>query len=126
VLFRSFRTKAGAARYENETRVKLMTPTYAPVLSSKGKQTLAEYLTNWYETYCTSNLRPSTADGYKRNIENHIIPHIGRFKLNALTAETIDNMYRDLFAKGLSNNSVRYIRATLSVALEQGRKKSGN
>jgi integrase len=27
-------------------------------------------------------------------------------------------MYRDLFAKGLSNNSVRYIRATLSVALE--------
>jgi hypothetical protein len=33
---------ARAARSENETRVKLMTPTYAPVLSSKGRQTLAE------------------------------------------------------------------------------------
>jgi integrase len=115
---KGFRTKAEAAHHENEMRVKLKMPTYTPILSSKGKQTIKEYLTNWYEAYCTANLRPSTADGYKRNIGNHIIPHIGLVKLNALTAEIIDHMYKELFAKGLSNNSVRYIRATLSVALE--------
>jgi integrase len=97
---------------------KLTSPSFAPVLSSKGKQLLSEYLMNWHESYCTANLRPSTADGYMKNIKNHIIPHIGHVKLNALGAETIDNMYKELFAKGLSNNSVRYIRATLSIALE--------
>jgi integrase len=115
---KGFRTKTEASHYESGMRIKLKTPTYAPVLSSKGKQTLCEYLTNWYETYCTANLRPSTANGYTRNINNHIIPNIGNVKLNALTAEVIDNMFQNLFAKGLSNNSVRYIRATLSVALE--------
>jgi integrase len=115
---KGFRTKAEAAHHENEMRVKLRMPTYTPILSSKGKQTLQEYLRNWYKSYCVANLRPSTADGYKRNIENHIIPHIGLVKLNVLTAEIIDHMYNELFAEGLSNNSVRYIRATLSVALE--------
>jgi integrase len=90
---KGFRTKPEAARHENEMRVKLLTPAYAPTLSARGKQTLAEYLHTWFDSYCTANLRPSTVDGYMRNIENHIIPYIGHVKLNALTAEVIDAMY---------------------------------
>lgn len=38
--------------------------------------TVATWLRTWYELYSKPNVRPSTAEYYRRSIEQHVIPRI--------------------------------------------------
>lgn len=97
-------------------------PVYSPVVASQGKQTVKEYLEEWVENHGKANLRPSTFAGYKSHIRNHIVPYIGHVQLNQLTPAMLDNMFQQLFDKGLSNSTVRYAQRILSVSMEHARK----
>lgn len=119
---KGFTTKKEAVQHEAEMRTKLQNPTYTPVLSSQGKQTVKEYLDEWVEAHGKANLRPSTFASYKGWIRNHINPYIGHVQLNQLSPAMIDNMFQKLFDKGLSNSSVRYTQRILSVSMEAARK----
>lgn len=79
--------------------------------------TVAAYIQNWFKTYCLPRLALNTANGYKVNIEKHIIPHIGDIRLNRLQPKDIQKMYAKLIESGLSGTSVRYIHNTLHKAL---------
>lgn len=92
--------------------------------------TLREYLTEWLTTYVESNLRKSTIAGYRRNIEQHVIPHLGNIELQNLTSSHIDSLYAKkqkdgrLDGKGgLSPKSLIYIHRVLNEALEHAVKK---
>ena len=120
---RGFATRAQAATYEAEIKAKFAKkPSVMAALSENGKQTIQKYLMDWIERYGKVNLRPNTIDGYKSNIQNHLIPHIGNYQLRELSPEIIDTMLSQLFDEGLSNSSVRYCFRILSVALESARK----
>lgn len=114
--------KEEAVQYEAEMRTKLASPSYSPIDMVKGKQTVQEYMGTWIEQHGKANLRPSTFDGYKSYIRNHIVPHIGYVQLRALTPAMLDEMFQKMFDEGLSQSSVRYIQRILSVALESARK----
>lgn len=103
-------------------RTKLASPSYSPIDMAKGKQSVQEYMETWVEQHGKANLRPSTFDGYKSYIRNHIVPHIGYVQLRALTPAMLDEMFQKLFDEGLSQSSVRYTQRILSVALEAARK----
>ena len=90
--------------------------------ASQGKQTVKEYLSEWVENHGKANLRPSTFASYKGHIKNHIVPYIGHVQLNQLTPAMLDNMFQQLFDKGLSNSTVRYAQRILSVSMEHARK----
>lgn len=93
--------------------------------------TVAEWLRLWYELYAEPNVRPTTAASYRRNIELHVIPHIGDIKLNRLTSRELQKFYRDLLENGrlrevqkeknpgLSNSTVRGIHMMLHNALDR-------
>ena len=119
---KGFATKKEAAQHEAEMKVKLSNPVYTPVVASQGKQTVKEYLEEWVENHGKANLRPSTFAGYKSHIKNHIVPYIGHVQLNQLTPAMLDNMFQQLFDKGLSNSTVRYAQRILSVSMEHARK----
>lgn len=92
--------------------------------------TLREYLTEWLTTYVEANLRKSTIAGYRRNIEQHVIPHLGNIELQNLTSSHIDSLYAKkqkdgrLDGKGgLSPKSLIYIHRVLNEALEHAVKK---
>lgn len=119
---RGFSTKKEATQHEAEMRVKLQNPVYSPVNTAQGKQSVKEYLTEWVENHGKANLRPSTFAGYKSHINNHILPYIGHVQLNQLTPAMLDNMFQQLFDKGLSQSTVRYAQRILSVAMEAARK----
>lgn len=51
--------------------------------------TVASWLRTWYELYSKPNIRPSTAENYRRSIELHVIPRIGSIKLNQLTSRDV-------------------------------------
>lgn len=67
-------------------------------------------------------MRPSTFAGYKSHIKNHIVPFVGHVQLNQLSPAILDNMFQQLFDKGLSNSTVRYAQRILSVSMEHARK----
>lgn len=119
---RGFATKKEAVQYEAEMKSKLQNPAYTPTSTTQGKQTVKEYLNTWVEIHGKANLRPSTFDGYKSNIRNHIIPYIGNVRLNQLSPAMIDDMLQQLFDKGLSQSTVRYAQRILSVSMEHARK----
>ena len=119
---KGFATKKEATQHEAEMKAKLANPVYSPVVASQGKQTVKEYLKEWVENHGKANLRPSTFAGYKSHIRNHIVPYIGHVQLNQLTPAMLDNMFQQLFDKGLSNSTVRYAQRILSVSMEHARK----
>lgn len=77
----------------------------------------------FYFSYCEVHLKPTTCNGYRVNIENHIIPYIGAVDADKLTVDDVDELIEDLFAKGLSKRSVRYVLAVLRKAFEFGMKR---
>ncbi len=119
---KGFATKKEASQHEAEMKIKLSNPVYVPASSSKGKQTVKDYLEEWVEKHGNTNLRPSTFTSYKSHIRNHITPHIGHISLNQLSPAHIDNLFIQLFEKGLSNSSVKYAQRILSVSMEHARK----
>ena len=83
-----------------------------------GQQTLGAYLTSWLKDVAAHRVRANTLTGYRVNIERHIIPRVGRKRLAALTAKDVRQLLDECRAAGLSDRSVRYVHATLRVALE--------
>ena len=78
---------------------------------------------NFYNNYCLINLKPTTCNGSRVNIENHIIPYIGALDADKITVDDVDELMEELFAKGLSKRSVRYVLAVLRKAFEFGMKR---
>lgn len=58
-----------------------------------GKYTVAEWLSHWIEDIHRDNIRPSSRRDYKLAIR-YVIPHIGKKRLDKLTAEDVRKMIR--------------------------------
>ena len=97
--------------------------------------TVAKWLRLWYELYAKPNIRPTTAEYYRRCIELHTIPRIGDIKLNKLTSREIQKLYKGLQENGrlrecqkrkqpgLSSSTVRGIHMMLHNALDRAVKE---
>lgn len=93
--------------------------------------TLGEYLTEKWLPIQRAQLRPSTFDSYRRNIENHVVPALGRVPLHKLAPEDLDTFYARLLTEGklngdgggLSPKTVRYIHLTINKALKDALRK---
>lgn len=87
------------------------------------KSTIAVFMRHWLVTCCEPKLAVNTVNGYRVNIEKHIIPYIGSISLNKLTPAHIQKLYSDLLASGLSGTSVRYVHNNLHRALKHAMKQ---
>lgn len=66
-------------------------------------------------------LKVKTFKSYKGNIDNHIVPVLGKIKLGELGAAPIQKMLNDLYERGLSPASVATVRRILSVCLNKAK-----
>jgi integrase len=119
---RGFAKKSDAAQHEAEMKVKLSNPSYSPIQVSHGKMTVKEYMEEWLKNYGEVNLRPSTVEGYKGIIKNHINPNIGHIQLREVTSPMLDGIFKKMFDSGLAQCSARNTQRVLSVAFEGARK----
>ena len=100
------------------------------------KLTLEEYLRDRWLPIQESRVRPSTLSSYRRNIELHVIPALGKRQLDQLSADDIDLFYAGLLkngrrkrpgekgpAKGLAPKSVHNIHVMLNKALSDAARK---
>jgi integrase len=80
--------------------------------------TVAEYVDRWLgSTQDTVGLR--TYQRSESSAKLHIVPTLGRVKLEKLTAMQLDNLYRKKLKAGLSPRSVQIIHATAHKMLKQ-------
>ena len=97
--------------------------------------TVGQWATLWFENYAKPSIRETTAAYYKNYIDKHIIPHIGKIKLNKLTTLDLQQFYNKVKEGGrvqryegmqdlsLSNKTVRGLHAMLRQCLEQAVKE---
>ncbi|MGQ0744931.1 MAG: tyrosine-type recombinase/integrase [Acidimicrobiales bacterium] len=98
--------------------------------NSRDKTTLGEYLTDRWLPLQQAQLRRSTYDSYRRNIELHVLPTLGRVPLHKLAPEDLDGLYARLLTKGrrdgeggLSVKTVRLVHLVLHKALKDALRK---
>lgn len=76
------------------------------------------------EKYLPSlTVSPGTEASYTYDLEQYVLPYLGRIELARLTAEHVDDLDRTLSAKGLSLGTRRHARGALSRVLRHARRK---
>jgi len=116
------RTKGEAERLRAE---KMVNASKATETLDDPHQTVADFANQWLKRLKNSDLKPSTIDSYSRLYNGHIAAAIGPIRLRELRRTHIKeflNANREQISatnrlKKLSKNTVRLIRATLSVIL---------
>lgn len=87
--------------------------------------TVAEWFAVYLNEHASARLRPRTLANYRRSIERHILPALGRLRLDKVRPEHLTKLYREKAAAGLSPATVRYlhavIRAAFGLAVRWGR-----
>lgn len=78
---------------------------------------ISDYMDLWFDEYCLINTKYSTQLSYRGQIENHIKPSLGEYRLKNLTPAMIQTFINNLKLKGLSKASIISIKSTLTSAL---------
>ena len=89
--FHSFSTLAEAKRYQAHCQGQLYVNGYV----AKSNITVKTVADEWFASVKDS-LKPTSARGYKVNINNHIVPNIGGVPVQALKSSTIKDMMSNL------------------------------
>ncbi len=97
------------------------------------KLTLGQYLMERWLPIQESQLRKSTFDAYRRNIELHVLPPLSKMPLEKLTASDLDALYATLLVRGrkaatrtgegLAPKTVRSIHLVVHKALADAERK---
>lgn len=89
----------------------------AGIVFEPSEITVADYLNQWFDLYCKTNLKYNTQVGYLRIIQGHLIPKFGIYRLRAITPAILQEYAVDLKMNGLSKSHLVGILSVFSAAL---------
>jgi integrase len=111
------RTKREAVRLEAALKTKVAEGRHR----STAAWTIADLVERWYQwRQGVKEISPTTLEGYRRQIDQRIIPALGRIPVRRLDVETLDSFYAELRRRGkdgglpLSASTVRAVHTVLS------------
>lgn len=107
---RGFKLKKDAQKFLDEITAQIHSDTYV----APQKITVGEIAVIWLEKH-TAKLRPNTKNWYRVNIENHIVPAIGKLPIQEVTEEILQQLYDQKREDGLSPTTVSYIHRTMKM-----------
>ncbi|HEY6379198.1 MAG TPA: tyrosine-type recombinase/integrase [Candidatus Dormibacteraeota bacterium] len=114
---RRYKTVYGTSRKEVAERLtKLLRDRQTGMLPTAGPITLGDYLSTWLANRERS-LKPSTFRNYSGIVDHHLIPELGRIRLERLRAEDVDAMLQRRLKAGSSAARVHDLRSVLRAAL---------
>ncbi len=94
------------------------------LIKTTSNLTFGEWITHYIENVKANTAEITTVDNYRSNVNNHVIPALGRIKLSDLTYEHLEMFYGDLYDhghlkedRGLSPSTVQRIHVIISMAL---------
>ena len=115
----SFRTR----READAVRARLVADLNGGTYVEPSPITFEEWVRDTWLPGMRTQVKPSTWDSYRRNMDRHLLPRLGHRRLRDLTAAHINVVYGDLLERGksdgggLSPKTVRYLHTTLHTAL---------
>lgn len=83
----------------------------------KARETVAQFMDRWMETYAATNCTLKTQQGYRGIISRNIGPAIGNIRVQNLTSRQIQSLYAEMQERGLSATSVVAVHRLLKEAL---------
>lgn len=96
-------------------------------LAKSGTMTFGQYLDQWLAIYVDVELKPGTADAYRRHIELRVKPKLGRVRLAELSPLHLKNFFKHLHEDEtrmdkeggkLAPSTIRKVRVIVRQALE--------
>lgn len=86
--------------------------------------TVAAWLEHWLANIAPRRVRQRTVESYESSVRKHLIPAIGRHRLDRLRPEHLDQLYMQLLDAGYSPATVlrdhRILSRALTVAMQRG------
>jgi len=80
-----------------------------------SNDTLQTYITAWLREYQYNKLKPASYDRLESTINKHIIPHLGKLKVDKVTRDNIQMLLNNLYKQnGLSYSSVKKVYVALN------------
>ncbi|MFY9586736.1 MAG: tyrosine-type recombinase/integrase, partial [Actinomycetota bacterium] len=86
---------------------------------ARSTDTVADYFDEVWFPRARVDLRPSTADGYRRVFDRYVRPRIGTVALQELRADHLNAIYTELLARGLAANTIRHAHIVLLRMLKE-------
>lgn len=112
----------GKTRAEvNRKRIQLQNDHHRGVPIQTAGLTMAAFLERWLATV-KPTVRPKTFKSYQMIVNRHLVPAIGRIRVEKLTQQHIHELMTAKVQDGLSPRSVANIRNVLRAALNQAMK----
>lgn len=84
---------------------------------SPSEISVSDFYDLWLDEYCKVNLSKDTLIGYRKKINLHIKPVLGKYKLKSLTPAIIQKLLNDKFNQGYSRNTLSVLKGLLTGAL---------
>lgn len=81
------------------------------------KWAVASWLRHWLDVIAAPNLRPSSAAAYRTAIEKHLIPGLGKQKLDRLQPEHLERLYRKMIDNGAKPATAHQVHRTMRTAM---------
>src|SRR5436309_7842431 len=86
-------------------------------LITTGEQTLEAFLTHWLQDTAQPNVRPRTFIRYRELIQLHILPVLGKVKLQKLSPQHLQKLYNQKLEQGSAPQSVKHMHRLLHKTL---------
>ncbi|PBC78925.1 integrase-like protein [Streptomyces sp. TLI_235] len=114
------RHRTGKTEAEVKRKVKeLETARDAGRVTKAGRApTVEQWMTTYLDTIAAPKLKPRSLDDYWSKTRNHIIPGIGKHRLDRLRPEHLDVLYAQLLAEGRAPSHVLKVHRIISRALK--------
>lgn len=110
----------GRTRKEvQEKLMKLLASQQAGTLPAGTVPTVREFLRQWLKDTVPHTTRPNTVAAYTVVVEKHLVPEIGRLRLDKLSPAHIQALYTKKLEEGRAAKYVRNMHGILHRALEQ-------
>ena len=90
------------------------------LMGAERSPTLEVLLERWFSDVMAREVVRSTIDNYRSIVKYHVLPTLGRKRVDELTVAEVDRLLAAKAASGLSPSTVHRIRAVLSQCLDQG------
>src|SRR5581483_11743177 len=100
--------KLAAAAHERQQGTMVTAPT----------QTLEQFLTDWLENTQKRSVKPRTYERYEEVVRLHIVPVLGKYQLQKLSAQHLRSFYTKKQDEGLSPTTVTHFHNVLHKALK--------
>ncbi|MGI6688240.1 MAG: tyrosine-type recombinase/integrase [Christensenellales bacterium] len=84
-----------------------------------SRLTVGEWMQTWWNEYCVPTTRKNSASVTRQGITSHIMPALGKIRLQRLRSDQIQGLVNKLTQSGYAPATVRRVIASLRTAMRQ-------